>query len=113
VSEGRAYSPGLEFVAWFIDEGLRTGAIPKHYGLDRKFAMRQQNAELSAALVAAHGIEECKLRAKRLFEEILCDRIHRSATIDTLSDAWAWRNIRRPAVKDGSDFDLSFRKVRA
>lgn len=83
----RSGSPGLEFGVWFLGAAVGSKALPDAWSImpgPAKFAY--EHVEASIALIASYGVEECKTRARRMFER------------STRTDASKWRSYATPTA---------------
>lgn len=79
------------FAAWFVAEGVRSGALPAHEGFD-VLAYARRHKAAAEALVATQPIDVLHAQSGRLFAKALSkgpDR-QRVVTIEILRDHWTW-----------------------
>lgn len=95
-------SPALDFARWFVAAGIKANAIDAHNALaPLEYVRKFGGIKPAADLVATYGVEECKLRAQRLFNAVtrpvsLVDyRVPnaRNPGIDRLASLWSKPDI--------------------
>lgn len=94
--------PAIAFARWFVEAGSAIGAIRC---LDASLHVRRESLETAAALLSAHGRDECEARAHRLFAAHLNtarQRIIRPPTIAALEAWWDSAQL-RPEQRGSSD----------
>jgi len=98
----RSPVPAIAFARWFVEAGSAIGAIRC---ADQNLQIRRESLETAAALLTAHGRDECEARAHRLFAAHLStdrDRIIRPPTIVALEAWWDSAQL-RPERREDSD----------
>jgi len=98
----RSPVPAIAFARWFVEAGSAIGAIRC---VDQNLQIRRESLETAAALLSAHGRDECEARAHRLFAAHLNtarQRIIRPPTIAALEAWWDSAQL-RPEQRGNSD----------
>lgn len=98
----RSPVPAIAFARWFVEAGSAIGAIRC---VDQNLQIRRESLETAAALLTAHGRDECEARAHRLFAAHLNtdrQRIIRPPTIAALEAWWDSAQL-RPEQRGNSD----------
>jgi uncharacterized protein YdaU (DUF1376 family) len=88
--------PETLFAMWFLEDGIKFGAIPGHNGLD-PYAWAYKCADGAKVLLDTYGEAECKTRARRLFVAKKRGDILKATSIKTLGECWDWKELAPPA----------------
>jgi hypothetical protein len=87
-------SDGMEFGAWLCTAGIAAGAIPKQFEIDPgRVGFAYKFVAKSEALVATHGVEECRRRAENMIARKVRkdgDKLLMPCTPQTLHERWEW-----------------------
>ncbi|GAC1388051.1 MAG: hypothetical protein NVSMB31_01410 [Vulcanimicrobiaceae bacterium] len=84
-----------EFGMWFVEEGIRRGAIPQHWRLNPGKLLGESELLAARGLLETYGSFACEAAAKRLFDRKL-DTTHKQGplnarvTLSLLERQWSW-----------------------